>query len=83
LIGYCIDIINYYNKVLEIYPRDADAWSSMGNALKKLGRTEEAEICFNEVSRIASLIRLRYKNGIMEIYSEDKWSYYYGGKKIE
>ena len=44
--------IEYYDKALEINPRDAMGWNSKGVALMKLGKPEQAIECYNNALEI-------------------------------
>ncbi|MBT3685891.1 MAG: tetratricopeptide repeat protein, partial [Nitrosopumilus sp.] len=38
--------IQFCDKAIKADPEDSDVWFCKGNSLKKLGKNEEAEICF-------------------------------------
>jgi Flp pilus assembly protein TadD len=40
------DSLAAYDKSIELNPDDADTWNSRGNALRDIGRNEEAEAAF-------------------------------------
>jgi tetratricopeptide (TPR) repeat protein len=41
------EAISFYDRVIELDPNNMDTWNSKILALKKLGRTEEANKCFS------------------------------------
>ena len=44
--------IEYYSKCLELDPKNANAWYNKGNALRELGRYEEALRCYDKALEI-------------------------------
>lgn len=46
------EAIENYNKVLEINPKNEKACNNKGNALKDLGKNEEAELCFEKYRKL-------------------------------
>jgi len=46
------DILAYFNKILELDPKDANAWYYKGNALARLGRCDEAAKCYDKALEI-------------------------------
>jgi tetratricopeptide (TPR) repeat protein len=40
--------ITSYDKVITIDPDDADAWYNKGDALNSLGKSDEAEKCYDK-----------------------------------
>ena len=59
------DAIKNFDEILEIDPKNADAWSSKGHAFSRLGNYDEARKCFDEALEInpkdAYLINYRSK----------------------
>jgi len=47
-VGQYEQALDYYNKALALDPRNAIVWNNKGNALCKLGRSEEAIECYDK-----------------------------------
>ncbi len=64
-VGDYDDAIKNFDEILEIDPKNADAWSSKGHAFSRLGNYDEARKCFDEALEInpkdAYLINYRSK----------------------
>ena len=46
-LGHHEEAITYYDRVLKLEPRNADAWNNKGVCCKKLGRLEDALTCYD------------------------------------